>query len=193
MKINPKSGIFDNDISHNDIEGSLLLNSNYYDLREVQNQTNALLSLLEQSKNLCASDPDYLFMLEELNDFLQPRPARIVIGLDEKLTNGNREDLIDEATYLEGKFSRLVSRGQFSVKDQVTYLYCLSKINTTFSCYVKPLFKKTVEPAIIDKILIEKVINPVFNDVSAVTVHITSEMVRGMIFFLTGKCHLKWE
>ncbi|NOE51370.1 hypothetical protein GU273_17830, partial [Vibrio cholerae] len=60
-------------------------------------------------------------MIEEFQEFLSPRPGRKIIGLENKLIEGNRIDLLEDAEYLESKFSRKVSRKQLSDKEQIVY------------------------------------------------------------------------
>lgn len=184
------------DISQNEITGNSagedLIIGSCYKFSEVKSRSNALLHLLERSKKLCVEDPEYRYMLEDLQEFLDPRPGRKIIGLESKLKEGNRLDLLDDALILENKFARRVTKNQFSSSDEIIFFHCLSKINSSFTAYIKPLFKNTVEDAIIDRMLYEKVVEPLYEEVSEATVAVSVDLIRGMVFFLTGKCHLRW-
>ncbi|KAA8730646.1 hypothetical protein F4W05_08325 [Ewingella americana] len=131
-------------------------------------------------------------MIEELQEYLQPRPGRKIIGLQAKLKEGDRLDLLDDAMYLENRFARRVTRNQFSTSEEVIYCHCLSKINSTFAHFVKPLFKNTVSAAIVDRMIYDRIVEPLYEEVSEVSTSISIDLIRGMIFFLTGKCHLRW-
>lgn len=183
--------ISDNKITNNS-PGRDLNVGTHISFNEVKNRSNALANLLERSKKLCETDQEYRYMLEELQEYLQPRPGRKIIGLEEKLKEGNRLDLLEDAAYLENKFARRVSKHQFSISEEIIYCHCLSKINSSFSQHVKPLFKNTVNTAIIDRVIYDRIVEPLYEEVSEVSTAISSELIRGMIFFLTGKCHLRW-
>ncbi|KJF83679.1 hypothetical protein UA31_02235 [Photobacterium angustum] len=131
-------------------------------------------------------------MLDELQDFLTARPGRQIIGLDAKLIEGDRLDLLEDATYLENKFARRVSRNQLSDKEQIVYFHCLSKINSYFKSYIQPLIKQGDDISVIDCAIQEKIITPLYEEILTVQ-PMTMEMVMGMLYFLTGKCHLRWK
>lgn len=183
--------IHDNEISDNNPGRDLNIGT-HISFNEVKSKSNALANLLIRSKQLCETDQEYRYMLEELKEYLNPRPGRKIIGLEEKLKEGNRLDLLEDAAYLENKFARRVTKHQFSISEEVIYCHCLSKINSSFSHNVKPLFKNTVNTAIIDRVIYDRIVEPLYEEVSEVSTAISIELIRGMIFFLTGKCHLRW-
>jgi hypothetical protein len=155
-------------------------------------QKNALETLIETSQKLAKQDPAYRDMIEEFQEFLTPRPGRTIIGLDNKLKEGERVDLLEDAEYLENKFSRKVSKKQLSDKEQIVYFHCLSKINSYFKSYIKPLINSKESNSKIDSEIQEKIISPLYEEI--LVVHpMTMEMIRGMLYFLTGKCHLRWK
>lgn len=155
-------------------------------------QKNALLTLIETSQNLAKEDPAYRDMIEEFQEFLSPRPGRKIIGLENKLIEGNRTDLLEDAEYLENKFSRKVSRKQLSDKEQIVYFHCLSKINSYFKSYIKPLIVQQESHRKIDNEIQDKIISPLYEEILVVQ-PMSMEMIRGMLYFLTGKCHLRWK
>lgn len=154
-------------------------------------QKNALLTLIETSQKLAKEDPAYRDMIEEFQEFLSPRPGRKIIGLESKLKEGNRIDLLEDAEYLESRFSRKVSRKQLSDKEQIVYFHCLSKINSYFKSYIKPLIAQQESNCKIDNEIQERIITPLYEEILVVQ-PMSMEMIRGMLYFLTGKCHLRW-
>ncbi|WP_434999011.1 ABC-three component system protein [Vibrio scophthalmi] len=155
-------------------------------------QKNALLTLIETSQKLAKEDPAYRDMIEEFQEFLSPRPGRKIIGLENKLIEGNRTDLLEDAEYLENRFSRKVSRKQLSDKEQIVYFHCLSKINSYFKSYIKPLILQQESNSKIDNEIQDKIISPLYEEILIVQ-PMSMEMIRGMLYFLTGKCHLRWK
>ncbi|PXV75263.1 ABC-three component system protein [Pantoea sp. PNA 03-3] len=191
MEKNNQLNIDNNEIKDNNAGRDFNIGTNI-SFNEVKTKSNALANLLIRSKQLCETDQEYRYMLEELEEYLNPRPGRKIIGLEGKLKEGNRLDLLEDAMYLENKFARRVTKHQFSISEEIIYCHCLSKINSSFSHHVKPLFKNTVNTAIIDRVIYDKIVEPLYEEVSEVSTAISIELIRGMIFFLTGKCHLRW-
>lgn len=183
--------INDNEINDNTAGRDLVIGTNV-NFNEVKSKSNALANLLSRSKELCANDAEYRYMLDQLQEYLTPRPGRKIVGLEEKLREGDRLDLLEDALYLENKFSRRVSKNQFSTTEEVIYCHCLSKINSSFAHHIKPLFKNTVNTAIIDRVIFDRIVEPLYEEVSEVSTAVSFELIRGMIFFLTGKCHIRW-
>lgn len=183
--------INDNEINDNTAGRDLVIGTNV-NFNEVKSKSNALANLLSRSKELCANDAEYRYMLDQLQEYLTPRPGRKIVGLEEKLREGDRLDLLEDALYLENKFSRRVSKNQFSTTEEVIYCHCLSKINSSFAHHIKPLFKNPVNTAIIDRVIFDRIVEPLYEEVSEVSTAVSFELIRGMIFFLTGKCHIRW-
>ncbi|UEG75318.1 hypothetical protein LKW31_04990 [Pantoea agglomerans] len=183
--------INDNEINDNTAGRDLVIGTNI-NFNEVKSKSNALANLLSRSKELCANDAEYRYMLDQLQEYLTPRPGRKIVGLEEKLREGDRLDLLEDALYLENKFSRRVSKNQFSTTEEVIYCHCLSKINSSFVHHIKPLFKNPVNTAIIDRVIFDRIVEPLYEEVSEVSTAVSFELIRGMIFFLTGKCHIRW-
>lgn len=188
--MNDPSIIRNNKIKNNDIGRDLNLGCNIYKLPVKQS---TFQNLIESSKTLSREDNEYKIMLQELSDYFNPRPGRTIYGLEAKLNDGKRKDLLEDAEFLEHKFSRMVAAGQFSKTEEIIYYHCLSTINSAFSTYIKPQFELNADNQIIDRLLYEKIVVPIHKEISTVTITISQDIIRGMIFFLTGKCHLKWS
>jgi hypothetical protein len=131
--------------------------------------------------------------IEELAEYIQDRVGREVIGLEQKLRNGQREDLIDNAVYLKNKFSRLLSKKQLSPSEQKIFVHILASINTAFNHQVRPLILAHMGKSEVDKAVHQFVIEPVYTAIVHSNDEMTSELVLGMLYFLTGKCHLVWD
>jgi len=131
--------IKDNVVKDNTIGDSLYIGSTILKLEVPKVDTNTLIEIIERSKKLSEEDEEYKNLLEELNSLLSTRPGRNIIGLEEKLKNGKREEVIDDAIYLESKFARRVAKEQLSRTAQAVYLHCLSKIKASFFHNIRPL------------------------------------------------------
>ena len=138
-------------------------------------------------------DSELVDVFEELAEYLTSHPDREIIGLEAKLEQGNRLDLKDKALKLKNRFDRKITKRQFSSVFQKVHLQVLSSIITSFDAKVRPLILKGASIQDIDAAIHDSVILPAhravvrFNDMS------TTEDVCGMLYFLTGKCHIMWK
>jgi len=152
-----------------------------------------ILLLVQQYKNIDCESDEFIAMKEELDDYNKPRPNRDIIGLSNKLTDGNREDLIPDATYFKDKFAKRLSRYEFSTHHSAIHLTLLSKIEERFNSFIVPMIKKGEEPLVIDMAISRLVIQPLADEVAPADPTLTAKQIRGMMFLLTGNCYVKWS
>ncbi|MDQ5766980.1 ABC-three component system protein [Thiothrix subterranea] len=153
-------------------------------------------NLFESLKNTgmtLVNDNEMANFVDELADYLNDFPERNVIGLENKLKQANMESLYDEAAILKERFAKKLYRGQLSNNSQYLYAQCLALINTYFAHKIKPLLSEGASRSIIEKELLDEVFIPVLNNIAKVDISINIDHIRGMLYFLTGKCHVKWS
>lgn len=137
-------------------------------------------------------NPEMEEIIEDLAEYTTNRPDREIIGVEQKLENGGREDLIDNAIYLKNKFERFLAKKQFSLVEQYIYVHVLAMIDTTFNQKIRPLILDGRSKAEVDAAVHECIIEPVYQSVVGYDSSVTSNLVAGMLYLLTGKCHLIW-
>ncbi|NAO55362.1 ABC-three component system protein [Pseudomonas syringae] len=148
---------------------------------------------LERISLLSESDEEFRDFIEVFNSYLNDRVNRPIIGLKQKLLNGDREDLVEEAIEHKDRFAKIVARAQFSPRRQYIYFYILQKIKAGFDGQVRPLIKAGALPENIDQSIYHNIVNSIFSEVNSVDISIDQHLIYGMLYFLTGKCHLVWE
>jgi hypothetical protein len=149
--------------------------------------------IITHSKQLAADSPQYLDMLEQLSSYEKPRPDRPILGLKGKLKAGNREDLYDDAEFYKDKFAQRLARHQFSNQAVAIHLYFLTQINERFSSKILPLIKESYSTTAIDSAISDLIIQPFVSEVITADPTINADIIRGMLYFLTGNCHIKWS
>ncbi|MEW8351132.1 MAG: ABC-three component system protein [Candidatus Thiodiazotropha taylori] len=180
-----------NEVTLNDstVEGDLVSGDKY--------QYEAPLSPLEKAlkavKAAAADNEEIQGFIEELSEYMEHRGGRKVIGLEAKLIAGNREDILSEATYLKNKFERRLTKQQLSYVEQQIYCHVLANIISVFNMKILPLIKQGASPVEVDSSVYDYVVAPVYSAIVQHDIGITVEHVRGMLYFLTGKCHLVWS
>jgi hypothetical protein len=149
--------------------------------------------IITHSKQLAADSPQYLDMLEQLSSYERPRAGRPILGLMGKLKAGNREDLYDDAEFYKDKFAQRLARHQFSTQAVAIHLYFLTQINERFSSKILPLIKDGFSTTSIDSAISDLIIQPFVSEVITADPTMNADIIRGMLYFLTGNCHIKWS
>ena len=152
-----------------------------------------ILLLVDKYKNIDTESDEFIAMKEELDDYNKPRPNRDIIGLVNKLTAGNREDLIPDAMDFKDRFAKRLSKYEFSTHHSVIHLTLLSKIEERFNSFIVPMIKKEADPLVIDMAISNLVIQPLADEVSPADPTLTAKQIRGMMYLLTGNCYVKWS
>ncbi|MGM0542591.1 MAG: ABC-three component system protein [Pseudomonadota bacterium] len=147
---------------------------------------------IEQIKKACRGDEKLVDLIEDLTELITKHPDREIVGLEKKLENGGRNDLFKRARRLKNKFSRRVAKNQMSIAEQQIYIQILSAINTTWYSSINPKIIDGATNDEIDKLIYEEIIKPIHQAIVRFDTTVTSETVNGMLYFLTGKCHLVW-
>lgn len=132
-------------------------------------------------------------VIEDLAEYLTSNPDREIIGLEEKLRNGNRSDLEKKAIRLKNKFDRKITKKQLSPSFQKVHIQVLSHIVSSYEAFVYPLIKRGANSEEVDKAIHEHVIIPAYQGILRFDDSTTTESVKGMLYFLTGKCHVAWS
>ncbi|MGY6373553.1 ABC-three component system protein [Vibrio parahaemolyticus] len=148
---------------------------------------------VEQIKKTLGSQNEAVEIIENLADYITDHPNREIIGLEAKLSKGNRQELTDRAILLKNRFERKLAKNQMSLAEQHVYVQLLSTISCIWHSKIKPLIDLGTSKNTIDQVIFDDLIEPVHKAVVRYDTLATSELVSGMLYFLTGKCHLVWE
>jgi hypothetical protein len=164
-----------------------------FQITEAQTNINALKELINRTNELLVEDEEYRDFIHELNSLLEQRSGREIIGTEKKLLNGNRQDLLEDSWFYESKFARKLAKGELSRTSQAIFLHCLSTINEEFVTNIRPLILQDIDKLIVNQVIERNIIDNLYGQVCSADSSITKQVIRGMLYFLTGKCHIKWE
>lgn len=125
------------------------------------------------------------------------KTERDTIGLQQKLIDGNLDYLYDDASSLKEIYAKKLYKYQFYEPAQQIYVYILSIICSKFRYLIYPLLRKKVDQETIFSIISKEIVDPILhiiqeygcNDIMG----LTANDIDGMIYFLTGRCHIKWK
>ncbi|MDR2554863.1 MAG: hypothetical protein LBC64_05480 [Fibromonadaceae bacterium] len=131
---------------------------------------------------------------EFCEDFNYINSDKDVIGLEEKLKNGSRENLIDWAKEAKERFhKKLFKHTQLSFSAQQINAYILSNIKRTFIEEIYVQICNNVPQEQINTLITERIIKPIKAELGINLFQYNDADIQGMIYFLTGNCHIKWS
>lgn len=116
-----------------------------------------------------------------------------VMGIEEKLRRGHRPDIIELAIEAKDRFAKCLIRHQYSPAAQEIYAFLLAKTHQLFSSIIYPEICAGARSYQINQLLVDQVYGKVESMLEDNPLGITPEEVMGMMYWLTGNCHLKWS
>jgi len=130
-------------------------------------------------------------LIEDLEHYASRIPGD-VIGLEAKLTNGQRTDLLDFAARTKERFSKKLLKYQFFESAQKIYLFLLAEVYTRYRNTVYPLIQSNQPPAAVTQAIQGQIIDPIEKMLGQNMLDMCSDEINGILYFLTGNCHIKW-
>lgn len=139
----------------------------------------------------CQESPQ---ILEALQRYVDPIDGEEVIGLEAKLVAAGRRPEVEKAARLKEDFSKLLHRHALSHSAQQVYSVLLSRVEMLFDQKIRPLIADGATHANIDGAIADDVIETVFAEIPPDNpLGLYYGEVRGMLYFLTGNCHIRWD
>jgi len=130
--------------------------------------------------------------IKELTELTSMRKRKIV-GLENKLKKGSRHDLIDDAIYFKNQFEQKLARNQMFESEQKVLVQALAYICTSFNRKVLPMIREERSISDIDSAINSEIVEETHKAIVQYNEVYTSQMVEGMLYYLTGKCHILWS
>jgi hypothetical protein len=118
-----------------------------------------------------------------------------IIGLDGKLNAASRSDQLEMAMAMKERVYAHIRRNLFSRTFQTIYAILMAKIWEEFTSYVRPAIARGAPRDEVDALINTRVIKPIAAELEDCAEYdgVASMEVRGMLYFLTGNCHLLWH
>jgi len=120
------------------------------------------------------------------------------IGLEQKLKDADKEYyLYDDAVWLKQEYAKKLTRYQFFEPAQEIYAFILGIICERFRNIIYPLFRDGASVGDINKSLSNDIIKPIVDLIQEEgcddIMGLTPTDIEGMVFYLTGNCHIRWK
>ncbi len=131
--------------------------------------------------------------IDSLRYYLDPSAPEASFDLEGKLSVAKRESGLAEATALKELFAKKLARHQLSPVAQEIFAWALGRMQTLFQVHVRPMIASAEKPDVIDKAVLEQVIQPTIAELEDNVLILNYQELRGMLYYLTGNCHIDWH
>ena len=187
----------DNDVSLNDssVGGNFIgRDDKSLNISNTYERSSYLNDLFEKFQKEMEADQELKEICKELDYFSSQVENDEMIGLENKLIAGHKPPMVIRyAKYTKEKFhKKLMLTSQYSAVAQDINVYILSKIHRSFMMEIYTLICNNESESKIQAVIAERIINPVKAELGLNLFKYDEDDIMGMIFFLTGNCHIKW-
>jgi hypothetical protein len=131
--------------------------------------------------------------LEELQHYWDRSTNEDIRQLRQKLCEADREDMVHTGEELKERATKKILRFQTSRSAQEIFAWVLAELYGRFVLDVQPSIQAGASRVTVDALLSEKVIGPTLNDLEKNVLGLSRTDLIGLIYFLTGNCHIRWD
>ena len=150
-----------------------------------------LARLLERYRHELEHDERTSENLKELQRYGEAKEDPL-IPIETKLNEGSRGDLIDYALETKECFAKqLVLHTHFESAQRI-HLHLLSRIWSVFQTRILPQIRAGQSRLVIERLIQSEIIDPTLADLRDNPFDYTDREVQGMLYYLTGNCHIRW-
>lgn len=159
------------------------------------NRPTALGRLYERLRDDANGDVVLSDYISQLEIFTRTVEDETVVGLDGKLVAAGRQDQLDMAKRMKEVVYSQLRQHMFSKTFQTIYATLMGKIFEAFQTWVRPAIVSGHSRAEIDIRVHNEIVMPLVAELEACSEYdgVAITEIRGMVYFLTGNCHLCWH
>ncbi|QNN23076.1 hypothetical protein HED60_12610 [Planctomycetales bacterium ZRK34] len=149
--------------------------------------------LISKAEDELRKNTAYQKVFRDLQRYIDSIDDDEVSGLENKLIAANRSDELKKAAILKEQFTKMLFEHMLSPSAQKVYAHLLARIETLFDQKIRPLIRAGANAIAVDAAIADAVICPVCNEIDAANaLGIHDCDIRGMLYYLTGTCHISW-
>lgn len=127
------------------------------------------------------------------------RYANVVDGelldLKQKLIIAGYGNDLDWALALKEQYAKILQEHKFLKSSQHIHAFILARVIVLFQNHVLSVIRSGAEQSVVRDVIYNKVITQIESEIGGEhnVLELYSEDINGMIYFLTGNCHLVWK
>ena len=130
--------------------------------------------------------------VNDLEYYLTEAQYNVGRTLEEKLIDGGRQSDVKLATIQKERANKKLHRHSTKISAQKIYVFILSKLHNDFRTYISPLIEQDYDKSMVEERISDKVIEPMIEFLESNKLELNHDDIRGLIYLLTGNCHLEW-
>lgn len=163
-----------------------------FSITKSQRSLASMKRLLKKFEEQVASNTTLSEYVEELKSYATQKEGDI-IGLEEKLKGGPAEHFTEYALEAKESYHKKLTRYQLFEAAQQIHIHLLALTKDRFEYHIKPLLRGGIAEQQLALSLRELVIEPIREELDENPLDLNAVDVTGMLYFLTGNCHLRWN
>lgn len=117
----------------------------------------------------------------------------VPLSLEDKLRLGGREAEVPRALRQKEEFQKKLMRLRLSKTAQKVLAFLLSRVDTQFRYSIRPHIDLGMPQVEVDHRVLTEIIENVREMLGLNPLEIDDEEICGMIYYLTGNCHIRWD
>lgn len=129
---------------------------------------------------------------EQLEHYLAARTDGDIRGLEAKLIDSGRQDQFALAKELKERATKAIMRHQTSITAQRIYTIILDELHTNFILTVTSAIQDDASRREVDT-LIQGLLQNTKSSLGENFLQITVKDLFGLLYFLGGNCHIRWD
>lgn len=156
---------------------------------------NVFRKLFDKLEKEAASDKGLTAYIRQLEVYTRQVENEEVSGLEAKLRAAGRERQVMIATSLKEHVYGELKANMFSKAYQLIVATLVAKVHERFDSDIRPLIEAGTDAALIDQTVSRIITIPIANELDDCPQFqdVAIDYVRGMLYFLTGNCHIRWD
>ncbi len=152
----------------------------------------AIRTLMAKLAQQRADDPQLDRFIDELDYFYRPIEGNVK-GLEAKLEEAHKPvSFIAFALRVKEQYHKQLVRNQFSEIAQKLNVQLLALVQSYFMNHIHPKISEGAEPSMVQELVMSSVVMPLMHQLDDNTLGFTAQDIEGMLYFLTGNCHINW-
>lgn len=166
------------------VGGDKIINNNLPSPRQLD-----LLS--DNFKKELANNITTAIVIDELHHYRNQKSE--VRNLSQKLSEAGFDYLLEEGEYLKEVVAKLIIKYQHYKSAQKIITFLLADVESIFNTKIKPKLNSVDSEAQLRNIFREHLEKEIQEKLGDNVLEIFNRQINGMVFFLTGNCHLEWK
>lgn len=167
------------------------IHKNSYSFARSKETINYMTTLLKKFKEESDGNVQLSTFIEDFDYYQSPYKGDVA-GLEQKLRDGGREDFISYALKTKERFHKKLIKYQFFESAQKINVHLLALVESYFENEICPKIHNGQSSEEIKTLIQELIVNPLLNELEENLLGFNAADINGMLYFLTGNCHIKW-